>query len=346
MNGERSRPPALAAWLLRHMCRNEVHASLVGDLLERFDEGESDGWFWRQVLTIVLIRASNGLRAHWPQILFSIAGGVILLFWGWRLLIGVLGETLIARIRDWGLGLRSPMSVLYDLVIRSLFAAMTVQPILAVLLVLDRAFRWRSLLRTLLISVPLIAANVAAFEWWASPGMASVVLFLALILCTLLVSAWVGCQSAPGSTISGDSVLLATRAIVTALTAAYLLHASLDRSIYNNGGIGSRGIVLVETFVISALCVWTARRLNRRYRRSMPAVILISWTLVFGYSTFTYWSRIVADSIDHPWFRPYFANFLLGFFSMIAGALLGGLLNMRNTGEGPASLPDRPPWLS
>src|SRR5215471_2020337 len=213
MNGERSRPPALAAWLLRHMCRNEVHASLAGDLLERFDEGASGGWFWRQVLTIVLIRASNGLRVHWPQILFSIAGGVILLFWGWRLLIGVLGETRIARIRDWGLGLGSPMSVVYDLGIRSLLAALTIQPILAVLLVLDRAFRWRSLLRTLLISVPLIAANVAAFQWWASPGMASVVLFLALILCTLLVSAWVGCQPAPGSAISDDKVLLATRAI-------------------------------------------------------------------------------------------------------------------------------------
>ena len=346
MNGERSQPPALAVWLLRRVCRNDDHASLVGDLFERFDEGASDGWFWRQVLTVVLIRASTGLRTHWPQVLFSIAGGVILLFGGWRILIAVLGETLIARIRDWGLGLGSPMSVVYDLGIRSLFAALMIQPILAVLLVLDRAFRWRSLLRTLLISVPLIAANVAAFEWWASPGMASVVIFLALILCTLLVSAWVGCQPAPGSTMSEDKVLLATRAIVTALTAAYLVHTSLDRSIYNNGGIWNQGIGLGETFVISALCVWTARRLNRRYRRSMPAVTLISWTLVFGYSTFTYWSRIAADSIDHPWFRPYLANFLLGFFSMIAGTLLGGLWNTRNTGEGPASLPDRPPWLS
>jgi len=56
-------PPALATWLL-HLC-NKNQDALVGDLFERFDEGQSAGWFWRQVLIAISFGVSSELRTRW-----------------------------------------------------------------------------------------------------------------------------------------------------------------------------------------------------------------------------------------------------------------------------------------
>jgi preprotein translocase subunit SecY len=42
-------PPPLATWLIEHTGRNR--ASLAGDLLEEYRQGQSAAWYWRQVLT-------------------------------------------------------------------------------------------------------------------------------------------------------------------------------------------------------------------------------------------------------------------------------------------------------
>ena len=68
MSNERSQPPTLAVFLLRHLCPKDNQEALIGDLLESFREGRSDGWFWRQVLIALLAGVSKGLRLHWPQI--------------------------------------------------------------------------------------------------------------------------------------------------------------------------------------------------------------------------------------------------------------------------------------
>lgn len=64
MRGKHSRPPALATWLLLHLCDKNQDA-LVGDLFERFDEGQSAGWFWRQVLIAISFGVFSELRARW-----------------------------------------------------------------------------------------------------------------------------------------------------------------------------------------------------------------------------------------------------------------------------------------
>lgn len=64
MRGKHSRPPALATWLLLHLCDKNQDA-LVGDLFERFDEGQSAGWFWRQVLIAISFGVFSELRTRW-----------------------------------------------------------------------------------------------------------------------------------------------------------------------------------------------------------------------------------------------------------------------------------------
>ena len=50
------RPPALATWLLKHAARG--NDALVGDLLEEHGRRRSLVWYWRQVLTAVVVNRS------------------------------------------------------------------------------------------------------------------------------------------------------------------------------------------------------------------------------------------------------------------------------------------------
>lgn len=51
-----TRPPALATWLLRHAAHG--NDALVGDLLEEHRRRRSDVWYWRQVLTALVVNRS------------------------------------------------------------------------------------------------------------------------------------------------------------------------------------------------------------------------------------------------------------------------------------------------
>ena len=50
-------PPALATWLLKRAARG--NEALVGDLLEEYRRGRSAVWYWRQVLTTVVVGRSK-----------------------------------------------------------------------------------------------------------------------------------------------------------------------------------------------------------------------------------------------------------------------------------------------
>jgi preprotein translocase subunit SecY len=50
-------PPALATWLLKRASRG--NEALVGDLLEEYRRGRSVVWYWRQVLTTVVVGRSK-----------------------------------------------------------------------------------------------------------------------------------------------------------------------------------------------------------------------------------------------------------------------------------------------
>src|SRR5580765_5342802 len=55
MNSERSDPPTVGIWLLRHLYRGSAEEALTGDLIERFRDGQTRGWFFRQVLIAIAV---------------------------------------------------------------------------------------------------------------------------------------------------------------------------------------------------------------------------------------------------------------------------------------------------
>jgi hypothetical protein len=58
-----SQPPRLATWLLQHLASSPRRESLVGDLIEQYRNGRSATWYWRQVLTAILVGATRDVRA-------------------------------------------------------------------------------------------------------------------------------------------------------------------------------------------------------------------------------------------------------------------------------------------
>src|SRR5215469_17604164 len=156
MSNERSQPPTLAVFLLRHLCPKDNREVLIGDLIESFRDGRSDGWFWRQVLIALLVGVSKGLRLHWPQICFAVAGTLVIVLESW-----IIRVPAIERLRVPGISLQWPLSTAYDFGFHAALTALMLQPLLAVLLLLGRVFSWASLLRTFLISFLLVGPSRA-----------------------------------------------------------------------------------------------------------------------------------------------------------------------------------------
>jgi hypothetical protein len=56
--------PRLANWLLRRFGGGPRRESLIGDLDEQFARGRSSFWYWRQVLSAILVGVSRDLSEH------------------------------------------------------------------------------------------------------------------------------------------------------------------------------------------------------------------------------------------------------------------------------------------
>jgi hypothetical protein len=56
--------PRLASWLLRRVVSGPKRESLIGDLDEQFARGHSSLWYWRQVLSAILVGVIGDLREH------------------------------------------------------------------------------------------------------------------------------------------------------------------------------------------------------------------------------------------------------------------------------------------
>lgn len=198
MSGKEFNSARLAIWLLRHTCPGRNNETMAGDLLERFRERRSHGWLWKQVFIAIAVGVMTETRQHWPQICYAITGTVT--FVG---SIGKLPEGARIVVPWWVLPW--PLSMLgFDLSPNALPLLAALLP-LAVALLVNRAFRWVSLVRTGVISFMLIAINQyllpLAFphrqgteQPLISPEVFRVLLVF-LIFFTLLVSAWLGCRS-------------------------------------------------------------------------------------------------------------------------------------------------------
>ncbi|WP_263350706.1 hypothetical protein [Acidicapsa acidisoli] len=63
-------PPAVATWLLDHLCA-ERNEALAGDLVEEYFGGRSAGWYWRQVMAAIAIGGAQRVRTAWPEVMFA-----------------------------------------------------------------------------------------------------------------------------------------------------------------------------------------------------------------------------------------------------------------------------------
>ena len=85
-----SQPPRLASWLLHHLASSPQRESLAGDLIERYHEGQSATWYWRQVLAAILagvIRDIRDMDLHIKKVWLPGAASCLLFFGFYWILI-------------------------------------------------------------------------------------------------------------------------------------------------------------------------------------------------------------------------------------------------------------------
>ena len=85
-----SQPPRLASWLLHHLASSPQRESLAGDLIERYHQGRSATWYWRQVLAAILagvIRDIRDMDLHIKKVWLPGAASCLLFFGFYWILI-------------------------------------------------------------------------------------------------------------------------------------------------------------------------------------------------------------------------------------------------------------------
>jgi hypothetical protein len=190
-------------WWLQHGCPGPRNEALTGDLIERLREGQTRGWFWRQVFLAYVVSVLGETRRHWPHFCYAIAGtGMAWCFRDGRVL---------RSVPDWlhWNDLAWPWSQLTLEMSRPALLALAALAILAVGLIIQRSFCWISLLRTAVINLALITLGHFSTDFlpWLLrpvpghshhrflivPGSVQILLFFS----TFLVASWLGTRSAP-----------------------------------------------------------------------------------------------------------------------------------------------------
>ena len=64
-------PPRIATWMLEHLTPGKKNEALAGDLLEEFKRGRTATWYWRQVVTAIILGFARELRTQWPAIVYA-----------------------------------------------------------------------------------------------------------------------------------------------------------------------------------------------------------------------------------------------------------------------------------
>lgn len=193
MRDKKSDPPRSAIWFLRHACPGSNNEALAGDLVERFREGRSRGWFWKQVLIAIAVGVFAATRRQWPQVCYAIAGTTTLLLFAHT--IQGARHIVPSWVLPW------PFSMLVDDLTPDVLLALAALPALAVGLLLNGTFRRVSLLRTWEISILLSAIHLyLVFFVTTGPFLIPVLLWVSVYFFILLVSACVGCWSPRRST--------------------------------------------------------------------------------------------------------------------------------------------------
>jgi hypothetical protein len=149
MNNKNSDPPKAALWLLQHARPGGDNDAFTGDLVERFREGQTEGWFWKETFFALAVRLLGAILRHWPYFAYALAGTALQTLY----LSHALEE--LPRWLHWQT-LPWPWSQIALELSRTIACALAALPFLAVGLAIDRSFRWSYLLRTATICMAVI----------------------------------------------------------------------------------------------------------------------------------------------------------------------------------------------
>ncbi len=156
MNTGRSHPPALALWFLRRLYPTGNRDAITGDLLERYHEDHSNGWFWHQVLVAILLGTASRLKPQSVEIAFAAAGTALISCFPWG---RIVPTALMITSMNWGARLRWVIAI-------ETVTALMVLPIFAALSRRLKTLAWSNLLRMLLTcAVLLTAGDMPAIFW-------------------------------------------------------------------------------------------------------------------------------------------------------------------------------------
>jgi len=150
----RRNPPALAIRLLHFcvpFCRREA---LLGDLLEKFAQGRSSHWVWREVLIVIVLSVCAWFQTHLGEIAFAVIGTTLVQLWWrtswWKI---IWQSSTVQSLCGWGVGGPFPLSVIYDLSFHAVIDTVPILALLAVFWSINNLWRWASLRNTFFISL-------------------------------------------------------------------------------------------------------------------------------------------------------------------------------------------------
>jgi hypothetical protein len=73
-----TQPPAFATWLLRHLGSSPHNDSIIGDLIEQYEQAPSPVWYWKQCLKSIVVGLLNECRTHkWLTVRALLTGWTI-----------------------------------------------------------------------------------------------------------------------------------------------------------------------------------------------------------------------------------------------------------------------------
>lgn len=199
MSDRKSDPPGKAIWFLQNACPGDNEA-LTGDLVEKFRQGQTRGWFWKQVLIVFPIGIVSQALRRWPYFAYAFAGTVMPIF------VGNAFKGLPGALQWWAVPW--PLSQVVLELSRPGLLALAALTVLALGLAAKREFRPVALFRTGAISLTLITIAkylLDIFLPWVSRPIAGDPYHRALIFPPLLqvllffsgflVAAFLGCRS-------------------------------------------------------------------------------------------------------------------------------------------------------
>jgi len=75
-----SKTPIVATWLLENFLSNSADTALKGDLVERYARGRSRTWYWKQVISAIVIGCWKDVSAHKLLALRALGIGFAILY--------------------------------------------------------------------------------------------------------------------------------------------------------------------------------------------------------------------------------------------------------------------------